>query len=405
MTHALEDLGARARRRTLFRLLALGVVAALLVTAAWSIFTGGGDKKITAYFAAAVGIYPASDVRVLGVTVGTVDAVEPQPERVKVTMTVDGDVELPAEASAIVVTPSLVADRYVQLTPVYSGGEQLADGAEIPQARTATPVEVDQLMSSLNDLATALGPNGANADGAVTELLNQGAKTLDGNGKPMGEAIKQLGEFARTLSGSKDQLFGTVDNISKFTSMLAANDDQVNQASQQLTSITKVLADQRQEFSGALNELTQALGTVQGFIRDNRDKVKSNVDKLAGIAKILADQKGSLSEAMDTAPNALTSLLGAYNPQSKTLDGRGNLLEYYPKPGGGSAAATVSVCGMNDKLDVAALPAALINDCASVKPRSDGLVAQPESAADSLPVMPLPTVGAVYSSAPKEGGH
>ncbi|MEC3982411.1 MCE family protein [Amycolatopsis sp. H20-H5] len=328
-TVVLEDMGARSRRRNLLRRLAFGVVLALLVTAGWTAFaTGPGRNRVEVYFSAAVGVYPNTDVRVLGVAVGTVDSVEPHGTNVKVTLSLRDDVALPADASALVVTPSLVADRYVQLAPVYSGGAKLADGAEIPQERTATPVEVDQLLSSLNDLTTALGPKGANKDGAVSDVLTKAASYLDGNGKPLGEAIRQLGDFARTAADSKDDLFNSVDNISKFTAMLAANDSQVNQAIVQLASINKVLADQRDQFSGALTELTEALGVVQGFIRDNRGKIKSNVDKLASVTKVLADQKASLGEALDTAPNALTNLLNAYDPAAGSIDGRANLNEF-----------------------------------------------------------------------------
>jgi phospholipid/cholesterol/gamma-HCH transport system substrate-binding protein len=328
MAHQLIDLGVQARRRTRLRALALGVTLALLVTAAWPVVTRPGERTLTAYFTAAVGIYPNSDVRVLGVAIGSVSTVEPDGTDVKVTMTLKPDIQLPADAGAVVITPSLVADRYVQLTPVYHGGPALADGASIPRERTATPVEVDELLTSLDQLMSALGPQGANKDGAVSDLLTKSAEYLDGNGQPLGQAIKNLGEFARTASDAKDDLFTSVDNISKFTAMLAANDGQVKQAISQIASISEVLADQRDQFSGALTELTQALGVVQGFVKDNRGKVQSDVDKLSDVTKVLVNQKDSLAEALDTAPNALTNLLEAYDRSAGTLDGRGNLLEF-----------------------------------------------------------------------------
>ncbi|MGW4400975.1 MCE family protein [Amycolatopsis nivea] len=328
MAHQLIDLGAHARRRARLRALALGVVCALLVTAGWQLATAPRERTVTAYFSAAVGIYPNSDVRVLGVAVGSVSKVEPNGTDVKVTLTLKPDVRLPADAGAVVITPSLVADRYVQLTPVFTGGPELADGASIPRERTATPVEVDDLLRSLNQLMAALGPQGANKDGAVSDVLTKSAAYLDGNGETIGQAIKNLGEFARAASDSKDDLFSSVDNISKFTAMLAANDGQVKQAIAQISSLSKVLADQRDQFSGALTELTKALGVVQGFVKDNRGKVKSDVDKLAGVTKVLVNQKDSLAEALSAAPNALTNLLGAYDPDAGVIDGRGNLLEF-----------------------------------------------------------------------------
>ncbi|MDT8912971.1 MCE family protein [Amycolatopsis sp. PS_44_ISF1] len=319
--------GDRVRRRARLRRLALGVAAALVLCAVWPLATAPSDRIVTAYFAAAVGIYPNSDVRVLGVPVGSVTAVQPQGTEVKVTMQVRPGLRLPADAGAAVITPSLVADRYVQLTPPYTGGPEFT-GGPIPRQRTVTPVEVDQLLASLKQLMGALGPNGANKDGAVSELLTTSATALDGNGRLAGQAIRNLGELARTAGDSKDDLFSTVDDTGRFTAMLAANDDQVKQAAGQLASISQVLAGQRDQFPAALDELTQALGVVQGFIKDNRGRVRSDVDKLAEVTRTLAAQKQSLSEALSAAPNALTNLLGAYDPAAGTLDGRGNLLEF-----------------------------------------------------------------------------
>jgi phospholipid/cholesterol/gamma-HCH transport system substrate-binding protein len=99
----------------------LALVAALIL---WFVLQDGNRKRITAYFGGAVGLYTGNDVRVLGVAVGTVDKVEPVGDQVRVELLVDNDVPVPVDAAAVIVAPSLVSDRYVQLAP-----------ARIPQAR------------------------------------------------------------------------------------------------------------------------------------------------------------------------------------------------------------------------------------------------------------------------------
>ena len=74
-------------------------------------------KTVTAHFPRAVSVYKGTDVRVLGVNVGRVTAVIPEGNSVRVEMEYDADVDLPKDAKAVVVTPTLVADRFVQLTP------------------------------------------------------------------------------------------------------------------------------------------------------------------------------------------------------------------------------------------------------------------------------------------------
>ncbi|RZQ65816.1 MCE family protein [Amycolatopsis suaedae] len=310
------------------RWVALAATAVVLAAAGgWALLTGG-STTVTAYFTAAVGLYPGSDVRVLGVAVGTVDAVEPEGQRVRVTMSLDPGVAVPADAGALVVTPSLVSDRYVQLAPVYETGPRLAGGAVIPESRTVVPVELDQLFTSLEKLTVALGPDGANRDGALSELLDSGAQVLGGTGRDLNRTIAELGKATRTLSGSEEDLFSTVDSLQRFTGMLAAYDQQVRTFDNLLGTVTRFLADDRDDFAAALSELAGALGTISGFINDNRARIKSNVDKLAGTTTLLAQQRESLAEALDRAPGALTGLLGAYDPERGTVDVRTNLAEF-----------------------------------------------------------------------------
>lgn len=321
------------RGRWVGRLFAACVVLALIASGAmWWVFRDVGAKRITAYFNETVGVYPGSDLRVLGVKVGTVDTVTPQGTQVRVTMTLDHDVTVPANVDAVVVSPSVVSDRYIQLSPVYNGGPRLVDDAVIPVDRTATPVELDQLYHSLDQLTTALGPSGANAKGSLSDLLNTGAANLGGNGQALGAMIQQFGAATRTLSGSSANLFGTIDNLQQFTNMLKDNDGQVRDAENQLASVSGFLAADRQDLAGALNELATALQQVQGFIQSNRARIRSNVDKLASLTQILVNQRASLAESLDVFPLAATNLLNAYDPSKGTLDGRADLNEFSSPP-------------------------------------------------------------------------
>jgi len=227
-----------------------------------------------------------------------------------------------------VVAPSVVADRYVQLTNSVKGGPRIKAGTVIPADHTATPVELDALYANLNDLLTALGPKGANAAGALSQLLDTGAANLSGNGAALNENVRNFADLAKTLAGYKDDLFGTVDELQKFTQMLANNDRAVASVNQQLAQLSQTLAADRDELSGALRSLGGALGDIQGFIKDNRAAIKSNVDKLAQTTQLLVDRRASLAEALDVAPLAVTNVLNTFDPTSETLQGRSNLLEY-----------------------------------------------------------------------------
>ncbi|WP_407565459.1 MCE family protein [Streptomyces sp. 184] len=380
-TGAAGRIRAAAGRLRGRRALALVVTAALLAAAGtWGVraLTGPEGKAVTAYFDSGVGLYGGSDLRILGVKVGTVDSVEPAGDRVRVELTLDHDVKAPANAQAAVIAPSVVSGRYVQLSPAYSGGPELADGDEIPVERTATPVEIDELYASLTELSDALGPDGANAAGELSDLIGTGARNLDGNGKEIGDSIDQFGDATQTLSGRSDELFATIENLQGFTSMLKRNDKQVRDAEQQLADVGTFLAEDKDELAAALKELGTALGRVQGFIEDNRGRIKDNVGKLASLTRTLVDNRASLAEALDTAPLATDNLLRAYNPGKRTIDGRGNLNE-------------LSMGGTPDA------------GAANPGTGTEGLVPAPAERRAELPGLPLPAVGDVYGT-PEQGG-
>ncbi|MFE6365570.1 MCE family protein [Streptomyces sp. NPDC057806] len=312
------------RSKLLAAAIALAVVAAGLATVRALDRTG---TRVTAYFDRAVGIYAGSDLRILGVRVGEVASVHPQGTRVRVELALDDGVRVPKSARALVVAPSVVADRYVQLTPAYRSGPALADGAVLPASRNRTPVEIDQLYASITDLGKALGPDGANSSGALSDLLETAAANLDGNGEAIGEGIEEFGKATKTLDGAGDDLFATLSSLQTFTTMLAEKDTDVRTAQERLDTVVGHFADNKDDLAGALEELGTALGQVKTFIKDNRGELKENVERLVPITQTLVRQRTSLAEALDVAPLAAGNLVGAYDPDTGMIDGRANLNE------------------------------------------------------------------------------
>jgi virulence factor Mce-like protein len=366
----------RTRRDRLVLGAGVLIVAAALIAGGVLVYQATHKTtQVTAYFSEAIGVYPGSTIRVLGVPVGTVDAVQPQGTRVKVTMTVNSGVAVPADAKAVVVAASVVSDRYVQLTPAYTGGPQLADNAVIPASRTAVPVEVDQIYTSINRLSQALGPNGLNKNGALSELVKTGAANLTGNGANLHAMITQFGALSKTLGDNSGNLFATIIYLQRFTSMLKANDGQVHAAEQQLADVSGFLANDRADLGAALHELSIALGQVQGFIANNRGLIQSNVTKLAAITSLLAGEKASLSEALDNVPLAADNVVNAYDSTNHTLDGRGDLNELSMGPGANDLTAITSGgTGTGSSGPAGAVPLS-------------------PAALRAIPPLPLPTVG------------
>jgi len=275
---------------------------------------------VTADFPRTVSVYEGSDVRVLGVKVGQIESVTPTGTTVKVVMTYDAETKIPADAKAAIIAPSVVGDRFVQLTPVYRGGAVMEDGARLGSDRTAVPLELDDIYQNLNDLAVGLGPDGANKDGALTRLLRSTARNFGGQGRQLNETIRNLSKFTSTLDDNKDELFGASRQIEVFVKALADNDRTVRDFNDSLASASDLLADERQDLAAALRNLSIALTEVRTFVKDNRRALSSNVKGLVKVTNVLVKQRDALDEVLDVAPTALANLYHTYNPRYGTLD-------------------------------------------------------------------------------------
>jgi phospholipid/cholesterol/gamma-HCH transport system substrate-binding protein len=310
-------------------LIALACVFALvLVAGLWWLSRPTEATRLTAYFDRAVGLYEGSAVRVLGVRVGTVDRVVPEGPAVRVDLTVDRQYPIPAGASAAIIASSLVSDRYVQLTPAYIDGPMMASGAVIPQERTATPVEIDELLRSVDSLSTALGPNGANQTGALSAVLDTTAANLNGNGAALNATLVQLGKLADTLGRSRGDLFATVDNLNKFTATLARSDAQVREFQSRLADVSGYLGSERGQVGDTLDALAGSLGQVSSFVKDNRELVASNLRQLADITQALVDERKALAEVIDVAPLGSSNYVGAYDAASASVGVRAVFNEF-----------------------------------------------------------------------------
>ena len=311
-------------KRFLVPLIVLGFV----VAAAVSVFGGDSTRTVVAHFPRAISVYEGSDVRVLGVGVGTVTRVEPTGTDVTVTMTYDDEVKLPADATAVIIAPSLVGDRYVQLTPAYSGaGEVLADGAELSVDDTSEPLELDQIYESLDRLNVALGPRGANKTGALSDLLSVTADNFGGQGTTFRQTIEDFSRLSATLSNNKEELFGSVEALGGFMETLADNDQTVRQFNQSLADVSTMLEGEREELVAATRNLSVALTAVKGFVEENKGSLSRNITGLNRVSKVLVRQRDALDEILRVSPAALNNLALTYNPQAGTLDTRSNFGE------------------------------------------------------------------------------
>jgi phospholipid/cholesterol/gamma-HCH transport system substrate-binding protein len=276
---------------------------------------------IVAYFENSNGLFLGDEVRILGVPVGAIDGIEPQPERVKVTFWVDDDYQVPADVQAAILSPQLVTARAIQLTPAYTSGPVLQDGAVIPEDRTAVPVEWDDVRQQLQKLTDALQPTEPGGVSTLGALINTSADNLRGEGANIRNTVIKMSHAFSILGDHSDDMFSSIKNLSVVVSALQDSSDLMAQLNSNLASVTGSLSDDPDEVGTAIRDLSDVVGDTTQFIRDNREAVGTTTDKLSSISGAIHDSLPDLKQTLHIGPTAFQNFANIIQPTQSSVTG------------------------------------------------------------------------------------
>ena len=353
------------------RVIAACVAIAVIAGLVFYLVSGGSSRTVTARFESGVGVYTGTPVKIRGVQVGSVSSVKPEAQWVSIKMHYDSKYKVPNDAVAVVVANSLVSDRYIQLAwPDGDANPRMADDATIDQQKTASPAELDDIYSALQKLTVSLGPNGANKNGALSDLVNTSAANLKGNGAALGQSITALSRAVQTLANGSGDLFQTVQNLKTFNDALVKSDQQVRTFEDLLAQVSGDLAAERSDLGAALHNITIAIHQVADFVNQNATRIHTDVKGLGAVIGVLVKEQAALNETLTVAPVALANIVHAYQEQTGTLGTRSNLA--------GLADPAITVCDLVQGVTSggllgiltgglpATIPTDLVNACKSI---------------------------------------
>lgn len=299
------------RLRTLILGAGFALIASLLGGCS---LLGGGAREYTAMLGDAAGLYVGNDVGVLGVTVGKVTAVEPQGKAVKVTLNVtDPDVKIPADAAAVVVSRSVATDRYVELTPVYQGGPVMPSGTVIPLERTRTPVDFDQVLGSLSELASDLTDT-PGATNSLNEVLQIVAASFTGNSEDLNTAIHGVADLVDTVHGHRSDLFDTMDSLDELATELVDNKALIETFVENLSDALDLLNSERDSIGDVLEALEETLQELSKLSRENRSAVTAAVTEATSLLRTALASRKDLAETLEVMPLATENVAKTLTP-------------------------------------------------------------------------------------------
>jgi phospholipid/cholesterol/gamma-HCH transport system substrate-binding protein len=299
---------------------AVGLVAAVV---GWRLYEKLTNNTVVAYFPAANALYAGDKVQIMGIRVGSIDKIEPAGDKMRVTFHYRNKYKVPANASAVVLNPTLVASRSIQLEPPYKGGPTLPDNAVIPAERTQVPVEWDDLRNDITHIISQLGPTKDQKAGPFGEIIESFADGLAGKGKQINTTLDSLSNALTTLDEGRGDFFAVLHSLALFVNALHRDDQQFVALNQDLAQITDNLTSSDQAAAHAIRQTDDLLSAAQTFFTENREVLAHDVNNLAEATTEIVQPTGrdGLETALHILPHMAANVLAIYEPAHGSLTG------------------------------------------------------------------------------------
>jgi len=314
---SVRDLGLQKVSRAGAIIGALVVILALIAAyVGYQMYKKATTTNVTAYFTDALAVYPGDRVQIMGVQVGTIDSVEPAGDKMRVDFHFDSRYKVPENATASVLNPTIVASRSLQLSPPFTGGPALADGAVIPLERTQAPVEWDDIRAQLDKLVTELGPTPTQPKGPLGDLVESLADTLSGKGQQINTTFRALSDAVAALNEGRGDLFATTKALAVFVNALHQSDQQFVALNNNLATFTTSLTNSDQELSRAMVEINDLLKTARKFVDDNGSLLSKDINNLADVTNALMqpEARNGLETVLHVYPTLRANVSNIYHP-------------------------------------------------------------------------------------------
>jgi phospholipid/cholesterol/gamma-HCH transport system substrate-binding protein len=259
---------------------------------------GPGSFTIQAQLPNVTNLQPNSRVRVGDVTVGNVTKVEMQGWHALLTMTLDRDVDLPANATVKLGQTSLFGSLHVELAPPTNAAPQgkLHDGSLIPLAAASTYPSTEQTLAAIS---LVLNGGGVGQVQDITEALST---AFAGRADDLRSLITQLDKYVGYLNDQKDDIIAAADSLNNLVGQIAAQKPVVDKALKTIPDALAVLSDQRKTIADAITQLGQFSALTADTVNQTKTALVQELTDVGPVLKSLADAGPALTRALSVMP-------------------------------------------------------------------------------------------------------
>jgi phospholipid/cholesterol/gamma-HCH transport system substrate-binding protein len=230
---------------------------------------GAGSYKITVQLPDVATLPQNSPVMVDDVTVGSVSGVDAvqRPDGTfyaAVQLSLDRNVNLPANATAKVAQTSLLGSQHIDLAaPAGEPGEgKLAEGSEIPIERTGRYPTTEEVLSSLGVVV-----NKGNL-GALQDITDETHAAVVGRAGQFTDLMPRLAELTSSLDRQTNDIIAAAEGLNRFAAILARSKDSLSRTLDTLPAALEVLNNNRANIVDAFVEFLPTFPFHYKYLRN-----------------------------------------------------------------------------------------------------------------------------------------
>ncbi len=294
--------------RRLAAVLATPLLAAMLASCGWqgvnSLSLPGTEGKedgsytVQAQMPDVSNIQPNSRVRVGDVTVGHVSKIELQDGHALVSLSLNRDVDLPANATVKIGMTTIFGSLHIELAPPTNEAPQgrLHEGSVIPLSRAGAFPTPEQTLSALS---LVLNGGGVGQAGDITEALSTAFRGREGDVK---ELIQQSERFAANLNDQSSDIIAATESLNNLVSKFAAQQPVLDRAVKTIPDALEVLNEQRGNLVEAADQLGKFSALTTDTIEQSKDNLVRELQQVGPVLESLANAGPSLTKSLGLIP-------------------------------------------------------------------------------------------------------
>jgi phospholipid/cholesterol/gamma-HCH transport system substrate-binding protein len=280
----------------LFTLMCLAFTGLLIIVIGNITFTPRADYA--AAFDDVQGLLVGDDVKIAGVTLGRVEAMDHEPGGVvRVDFTLNDDIEVPEDSVINIRWRNVTGLRYLYVEP--GEGPPVEPEHLFPRDQTRSPADLGSLLQRIAPFMDALQPELQN------QVLEALSTALIGREDEVQDLIRQGGELTQTIATREDEIERLLTNSVTVLDAYATREQQMRDLIDNFAEVATTLRERNEELESAIVSIADGQEELRRFVEANDDEIRLALDALEEVTAIIGNQADDFSRALATSPRGV----------------------------------------------------------------------------------------------------